>query len=68
MFTPAQLEQIREQLIRSAGQPKSITVDGETFIQHGLTELIAAYQAVQKMTPKKNGGLRFTKLVPPGAN
>jgi hypothetical protein len=67
MFTSAQLEQIRDQLIKSAGQPKSITVDGETFTQHGLTELLAAYRTVEALTPKKNSGLRFAKIVPPGA-
>ena len=56
-FTEEQLTSIREQIVKSAGRPKSITVDGETFTQHGLTELLAAYKLAQASTVKANSGI-----------
>lgn len=70
-FTSDQLNQIRQQIVTSAGQPKSITVDGETFTQHGLSELLQAYKLAQSSeaaaASRKTGGIVFRKLVPPGA-
>ena len=67
-LTTAQIEQIRNQLIAAAGSPKTISVDGETFTQHSLTELLRVYEvAVASNQTKTNGGLVFRKFVPPGA-
>ena len=66
-FTSQQLDQIRQQIVKSAGRPKSITVDGETFVQHDLTALLEAYRLAQSATVKKNSGIVFRKIVSPGA-
>jgi hypothetical protein len=68
-LTQSQITQIQNQLITAAGQPKSVTVDGETFTQHSLTELLRVYEvAVAANQTKTNGGLVFRKFVPPGAS
>lgn len=59
-FTEAQLIQIRDQIVANAGQPKSITVDGETYTQHALSELLAAYRLA---TAESRGALVFKKFV-----
>jgi len=59
---PASLEDIIREAI--AG-PKSVTVDGQNVTAHDLRQLIDLdrYLASKKAT----GGIRFTKMVPPGA-
>jgi len=67
-FSANQLAQIRDQLLKTAGQPKSVTVDGETYTSQSLSELLAAYRLALASVPKANGGLTFRKFVPPGAS
>ena len=70
-FTSNQLNQIRQQIVTATGQPKSITVDGETFTQHALAELLQAYKLAQSSSAaaasRATGGIVFRKLVPSGA-
>lgn len=49
--------------------PAQVTSDGLTVIQHRLDRLIAAdkYQAAKCAARDPRRGLRFTRLVPPGA-
>lgn len=67
-FTESELAQIRAQIIASAGRPKSITVDGETFTAHGLNELLEAYRVMTSASSRPNSGIKFSKIVPPGAS
>lgn len=60
---------VDDAIAATLGGPKSATVDGVSVTQHSLPELIAAakYLAAQKGAKQPHRGLRFTKLVPPGA-
>lgn len=51
---------------KHAAEPKSVTVDGVTVTQHSLVELIALdNHMVAKSAARR--GIRFQKLIPPGA-
>lgn len=59
-----------EQTIRdNAAGPSKTAIDGESVEQHPLPDQIAAdrYLRSQQATRSKNLGLKFTKVVPPGA-
>lgn len=60
---------IDERLAEAINEPRSATNDGVSATQHSLAELIAAakFLAAQKGAKQPHRGLRFTKLVPPGA-
>lgn len=51
------------------GEPKRASSDGVMVEQHSLADMIAAEKHVAKQTAASNkyGGMRFQKLVPPGA-
>ena len=58
-------------LTELASKPKSVTVDGVTVTNHSLPEVSAVADRVAAQTATSGGGnpagVRFTKLVPPGA-
>jgi hypothetical protein len=56
-------------ITQAASEPRSATVDGVTVQQHPLGDLIAAdkYLKGQAAAKTPSRGLRFTKLIPPGA-
>jgi hypothetical protein len=59
-----------EQSIReSAQQPAKTSVDSVNVEQHSLADQIEAdrYLASKQATRSKRLGLRFTKVIPPGA-
>ena len=60
-----------EQKIRdNAAGPAKVAGDAGSVEQHSLLEQIAAdkHLAAKEAVKKKNRGLRFSKLVPPGAD
>jgi hypothetical protein len=59
-----------EQAIRdNAAQPAKASVDGQTVEQHSLKEQIEAdrYLASKDAARKPGLGVKFAKIVPPGA-
>lgn len=56
-------------LVEAATGPKSVTVDGQTVQAHDL-DLRQLIEADRYLAGKKTRGpgVRFTKLVPPGAD
>lgn len=67
---PAEPENTPEiDIVAAAKKAKSVTVDGQSIQRHDLSQLqeaqdrIAANQAVRS----RRGGLRITKLRPPGS-
>jgi hypothetical protein len=66
MSNPSDLEAAIE---TAAENPQSASVDGVTVTQRSLSELIEAdkYLQAKKAARRKNRGLRYTKIVPPGA-
>lgn len=67
MSNPSDLETTIE---NAAENPQSASVDGVTVTQRSLSELIEAdkYLQAKKASRRKNRGLRYTRIVPPGAN
>jgi hypothetical protein len=67
MSNPSDLENTIE---TAAENPQSASVDGVTVTQRSLSELIEAdkYLQAKKASRRKNRGLRYTRIVPPGAN
>ena len=67
MSNPSDLEQTIE---TAAENPQSATVDGVTVTQRSISELIEAdkYLQAKKALRRKNRGLIYTKIVPPGAS
>jgi hypothetical protein len=67
MSNPSDLESTIE---TAAENPQSASVDGVTVTQRSLSELIEAdkYLQAKKASRRKNRGLRYTRIVPPGAN
>lgn len=53
----------------AAAAPKKATIDGNTVEQHPILERVEAERYVKSKTAatKKNLGLRFRKMVSPGA-
>jgi hypothetical protein len=66
MSNPSDLESTIE---TAAENPQSASVDGVTVTQRSLSELIEAdkYLQAKKASRRKNRGLRYTRIVPPGA-
>lgn len=60
---------ITEAISQVALGPKTSSENGRTVTEHGLTDLIAADNHVAAKTAgqRNHMGLRFTKIVPPGA-
>ena len=56
-------------LIKLADEPKQASVDGVNVMNQSINDLIAAarYFSAQKAAKSATGGLRFSKIVPPGA-
>ncbi len=68
MDTETAKETLNNALVDLAQQPKQVTVDGVTTIQQSIGDVITAIEHVNKVAAiKKNGGLGFRKIVPPGA-
>lgn len=65
-LSQAEVDQIREQMLKSAGRPRTMTINGETYTGHSLAEMIAAYRLAVKSVPKKHGGLKLSKFVSGG--
>ena len=63
-------ENLQETIRESANAPAKASGDAGSVEQHKLTEQIAAdkYLASKEAVTKKKRGLRFNKLVPPGAD
>lgn len=53
----------------SLTEPKSVSTDGQSYEAHALKDQLAALTAATTGTASENPhrGIRFTKLVPPGA-
>ncbi len=62
-------DEITDQIASNALQPQSMSVDGQTVTEHSLQDQIAAAKFLQAQTAAQgsNCGLRFSKIVPPGA-
>lgn len=60
---------LSQQIEDAAQEPKSGTVDGQSFTQHSLKEQIEAdkYLAAKEAAKKKTRGIAFTQLRHPGA-
>ncbi len=63
-------DNLQETIRESAKAPAKASGDAGSVEQHKLTEQIAAdkYLSSKEATTQKNRGLRFNKLVPPGAD
>jgi hypothetical protein len=66
MANPSDLE---TKISDAADGPQTANVDGVSVTQRSLRELIEAdqYLEAKKAARRKNRGLRYTKIVPPGA-
>lgn len=62
--------EIEEQIRENAAGPAKATGDAGSVEQHKLTEQIEAdrYLASKSAMNTKNRGLRFNRIVPPGAD
>lgn len=62
-------DDLSQEIRDAAAGPQQVTVDGQTVQQRPLAELVEAdrYLASKTAAAKNHRGLRFTKLVPPGA-
>ncbi len=62
-------ETVSEAIEENAKGPKRVTVGTETVEQHPIQDQIAAddHATRKAAAARKHFGLRFTKLVPPGA-
>jgi len=60
---------ISDAVLSAAAGPKRVKGDAGEVEQYGIAELIEAerYQRSKCASVKSNRGLRFSKLVPPGA-
>jgi hypothetical protein len=65
----AQPETIEEAIEQNAKGPASVTVAGQSVVQKDVDQQIKAdeYLAAKQAAAKSHFGLRFTKIVPPGA-
>ena len=61
-------DHLEEKIRENAEGPARVTGDAGTVEQHKLTEQIAAdkYLASKEAAKKKDRGLRFNRLIPPG--
>lgn len=62
--------EIDDQIAKNALQPQAVTIDGQSFSEHSLPDQIAAAKFLQSQTAAQgaNCGLRFSKIIPPGAS
>jgi len=60
---------LEDAIRQNATGPAQASVDGQSVVQHGLTDQIAAdrYLASKQATRKSGLGVKTTKLIPPGA-
>ena len=60
---------LEKEIKRNAAGPKSAEVDGQKVEQHSLKDQIAAdeYLARKAAARSRSSGLKFTKMVSPGA-
>ncbi len=67
--TGGMADDLSDQIRDAAAGPQQVTVDGQTVQQRPLDELIEAdrYLASKTAATKTHQGLRFAKIVPPGA-
>lgn len=65
----AQPETIEDAIEQNALGPASVTVAGQTVVQKDIEQQIKAdeYLAAKQAATKPHFGLRFTKIIPPGA-
>lgn len=65
----ADSDTIREAMLANAAGPKKVTGDTGSVEQHSIKDLIEAekFAGAKEAVASVNRGLRFTKLVPPGA-
>jgi len=65
----AEPETIDDAIDQNARGPASVTVAGQTVVQKDVDQQIKAdqYLAAKKAAQKSHLGLRFTKIIPPGA-
>ncbi len=63
-------EELKDSIRDNAQAPAKMSGDAGSVEQHKLTDQIetAKFLASQDAVGKKNRGLRFNKLVPPGAD
>jgi hypothetical protein len=64
------LSAIDDKIEENAQRPKRFSGDSETVEQHDLSEQIKAskHLAGNQAATKGHRGIRFTKLIPPGAS
>jgi len=62
-------DDLSDQIRDAAEGPQQVTIDGQTVQERPLAELIEAdrYLAGKTASDKGHRGLRFSKIVPPGA-
>lgn len=62
-------DEISDQIAENALQPQSVTIDGQTVSEHSLPDQIAAAKFLASQTDAQATGLgiRFSKIIPPGA-
>ena len=62
-------EDLTDAIAEAAVAPSAVTVDGQSVSNRPIEEVIAAdeYAKANQGLTKKSRGLRFTKLLPPGA-
>ncbi len=62
-------DEIKDAISTNAQGPKAASGDTGSVTQHSIQEQIAAdrYVKASDASKKKFGGLRFTKVAPPGA-
>lgn len=65
----SQPETIEDAIEQNALGPASVTVAGQTVVQKDIDQQIKAdqYLAAKKAASKPSFGLRFSKIIPPGA-
>lgn len=60
-------EEILEDAIEAANQPKSVATPAATVVAHSIPDRLALLKAAGAQEQVRAGGLVFNKLVPPGA-
>lgn len=65
----AEETELSDQIETNAKGPASVSVDGQSVSQHSLKDQIEAdrYLASKKAQKAKGLGIKFHKIVPPGA-
>lgn len=63
-------DELKDKIKENAAGPASAEVDGQRVTQHNLKDQIEAdrYTKSSEAVAKSGRGLRFSKLVPPGAS